>query len=654
MSPSNVAPYGSWRSPITADLIVAGTVRLGEIALDGEEVYWSESRPSEGGRSTIVRRTAAGRTEDVTPEPFNARTKVHEYGGGAYTVHDGTVIFANFADGRLYRRDRETEPRAITPEAALRYADPVIDPKRDRLICVREDHREAGREAVNALVAVDRDGDDEGGRVLVAGNDFYSSPRLSADGGRLAWLTWNHPNMPWDGSELWVGELDENGALGRTERVAGGSDESIFQPEWGPNGTLYFVSDRTGWWNLYRWRDGRVAPLREMEAEFGVPQWVFGMTTYAPVGVDRLVCAYGEGGGSNLAVLDAATGEMTPLATSATSIEGVRASGDSVAFRGGSATAATAIVRHDLSTGVEEILRRASDVAIDPGYLSTPRAIEFPTENGLTAHGFFYPPANRDYAPPPGELPPLLVESHGGPTGGTSTALSLARQYWTSRGFAVLDVDYGGSTGYGREYRQRLDGKWGIVDVDDCVNGARYLATEGLLDPARLVIRGWSASGYTTLAALAFRDVFRAGASHFGVSDLETMTRDTHKFESRYLDRLIGPYPERRDVYRERSPIHFVDQVEVPLILFQGLEDKVVPPDQAETMFEAVRAKGIPVAYVPFAGEQHGFRRAENIKRALEGELSFYAQVFGFPLAEAVEPVPVANLDAKAASPRGA
>jgi len=473
MSPSNVAPYGSWRSPITADLIVAGTVRLGEIALDGEEVYWSESRPSEGGRSTIVRRTAAGRTEDVTPEPFNARTKVHEYGGGAYTVHDGTVIFANFADGRLYRRDRETEPRAITPEAALRYADPVIDPKRDRLICVREDHREAGREAVNALVAVDRDGDDEGGRVLVAGNDFYSSPRLSADGGRLAWLTWNHPNMPWDGSELWVGELDENGALGRTERVAGGSDESIFQPEWGPNGTLYFVSDRTGWWNLYRWRDGRVAPLREMEAEFGVPQWVFGMTTYAPVGVDRLVCAYGEGGGSNLAVLDAATGEMTPLATSATSIEGVRASGDSVAFRGGSATAATAIVRHDLSTGVEEILRRASDVAIDPGYLSTPRAIEFPTENGLTAHGFFYPPANRDYAPPPGELPPLLVESHGGPTGGTSTALSLARQYWTSRGFAVLDVDYGGSTGYGREYRQRLDGKWGIVDVDDCVNGAR-------------------------------------------------------------------------------------------------------------------------------------------------------------------------------------
>ena len=480
--------------------------------------------------------------------------------------------------------------------------------------------------------------------MLVEGNDFYASPRVSPDGTRLAWLTWNHPNMPWDGCELWVGEVEGDGTVGRAERIAGGATESIFQPEWGPDGGLFFVSDRSGWWNLHRWREGREEALWPVEAEFGEPQWVMGLSTYAVLGADRVVAAYVRDGTRRLAIVAAGGGGQEPIETAYTEIDNVRAGGGRVVFRGGSPGAMPAMVRLDLASGREETLRRASEQAIDPGYLSAPRAIAFPTEGGLTAHAFFYPPTNRDAAAPAGELPPLLVQSHGGPTAATSTTLSLGVQFWTSRGFAVLDVDYGGSTGYGRAYRERLRGRWGIVDVDDCVNGARYPAAEGLVDPARLAIRGWSASGYTTLAALAFRDVFAAGASHFGVSDLETMARDTHKFESRYLEGLIGPYPERRDIWVERSPIHHAGGVGVPLILFQGLEDKVVPPDQAETMFEAVRARGVPVAYVPFAGEQHGFRRAETIKRALEAELFFYGRVFGFEPAETVEPVRIENL----------
>ena len=643
MTEPKVASYGSWKSPITSDLIVSETIGLGQIALDGQDVYWIEQRPTEGGRYVIVRRTPDGRTTDVTPPPFNARTRVHEYGGGAFTVADGTIYFSNFADQRLYRQDPGAEPRPITPEADLRYADGVFDRRRGQMICVREDHTDPGREAVNTIVSLDLEGDDDG-QVLVSGNDFYSSPRLSPDGSRLAWLTWNHPNMPWDGTELWVGELGGDGSLIQTERVAGGAAESIFQPEWSPDGVLHFVSDRTGWWNLYRWRDGQVEPVVEMEAEFGLPQWVFGLSTYAFESADRILCAYTRQGTWRLASLDTATGELEPIETPYTQIGGLRAAPGRVVFLAGSPTEPTSVVQLDLATRRFEVLRRSSEIEIDAGYLSTPQEIEFPTERGLTAHAFFYAPQNRDYAAPPGERPPLLVIIHGGPTAATSSTLNLGIQYWTSRGLAVLDVNYGGSTGYGRAYRQRLEGQWGVVDVDDCVNGARYLVEQGTVDGNRLAIRGGSAGGYTTLSALTFRDVFKAGASYFGVSDLEALTKDTHKFESRYLDRLVGPYPERRDLYRQRSPIHFTQRLSCPMILFQGLEDKVVPPDQAETMFEAVRAKGLPVAYLPFEGEQHGFRRAENIKRALDAELYFYSKVFGFELADAVEPVPIENL----------
>ena len=642
MSGPKVLPYGSWKSPLTSDLIVAAAIKLGQIALDGEDVFWTEMRPAEGGRYVVVSRSPDGRTADVTPPPFNARTRVHEYGGGAAIVADGTIYFSNWEDQRIYRQDPGDRPWPITPEGSLRYADGVVDRRHGRLVCVREDHTVAG-EPVNTLVGFDLDG---GGaaHVLVSGNDFYASPRISPDGLQLAWLTWNHPNMPWDGTELWVGQLRADGSLGGTERVAGGVDESIFQPEWSPDGVLYFVSDRTGWWNLYRWRDGRVEPVVEMEAEFGRPQWLFGMSTYAFASAGRIICAYTNQGAWRLASLDIATGGLDLIETPYTEIEYVRAAPGRAVFLAGSPAEPTSVVQLDLATGQLDVLRRASQVAVAPGYLSPPRAIEFPTEDGLTAHAFFYAPRNVDYVAPPGERPPLLVLSHGGPTSARFGTLDPEIQYWTSRGIAVLDVNYGGSTGYGRAYRQRLEGQWGVVDVNDCVNGARYLAGRGEVDGDRLIIRGGSAGGYTTLCALTFRDAFKAGASYYGVSDLEAMTRETHKFESRYLDRLVGPYPERKDLYRERSPVHFTDQLSCPVIFFQGLEDQVVPPNQAESMVEALRTRGLPVAYVPFEGEQHGFRRAENIKRAFDAELYFYSQVFGFELANPVEPVPIENL----------
>jgi len=644
MTEPRVAPYGSWKSPITSDLIVAGTVRLGRVTLDDNDVYWLEGRPTERGRSVLVRQRADGTREDVTPAPFNVRTRVHEYGGGEYLVDGGEVFFVNFADQRVYTVRDGQEPQPITPELPLRYADFVLDRTRARLVCVREDHVLAGHEAVNTIVGLNLQGDAAGGRVLVTGNDFYASPRLSPDGARLAWLTWRHPNMPWDGCELWVGELDAAGDVRDAKLVAGGLTESVFQPAWSPDGVLYFVSDRTGWWNLYRWQNGQIEPLAPLEAEFGQPQWVFGMSTYAFESADRIICTYTQAGITHLAALDTRTKQLTLVGTPYTDIDLPTAAPGRVAFLGASPTAATTIVLMDLGTGDTRVLRRTSNVQVDEGYLSIPQTIEFSTEDGLSAFGIYYAPCNRDYVAPAGELPPLLVLSHGGPTGSTSSAFNLAIQFWTSRGIAVLDVDYGGSTGYGRAYRARLNDRWGIVDVDDCANGARYLVAQGLVDGDRLAIRGGSAGGYTTLAALTFRRVFKAGASYFGVGDLEALARDTHKFESRYLDNLVGPYPARRDIYIARSPVNFTDQLACPVIFFQGLDDEVVPPNQAEAMFAAMRAKGLPTAYLPFEGEGHGFRRAENIKRSLDAELYFYSRIFGFELAEPVEPVQIENL----------
>jgi dipeptidyl aminopeptidase/acylaminoacyl peptidase len=642
MTAPHITPYGSWKSPITSELIVSGTVGLGQIALDGSDVYWIEQRPAEGGRNVIVCRSPDGRTRDLNPPPFNARTRVHEYGGGAFGVSAGTIYFSHFADQRLYRQVGDAAPQPLTPAANLRYADGIVDRKRNRFICVCEDHSITGHEAVNTLVSLSlTEGESQ---TLVSGGDFYSSPRLSPDGSRLAWLTWNHPNMPWDGTELWVGEFTTDGALGRTECVAGGVAESICQPEWSPDGVLHFVSDRTGWWNLYRWHDRRIESLCPMEAEFGRPQWVFDISTYAFASRSHLVCAYTKHGTWRLASLDTEKRRLEPIDLPYTDIWNLRATSGQAVFTAGSPAEPPAIVRLDLATRRLEVLHRSSSLTIDAEYVSVPQAIEFPTEQGLIAHALFYAPRNRDYMSLSSERPPLLVKSHGGPTSAASTTLNLGIQYWTSRGVAVLDVNYGGSTGYGRVYRERLKGQWGIVDVDDCVNGARFLVERGLVDGSRLAITGGSAGGYTTLCALTFRDFFKAGASHYGISDLAALARDTHKFESRYEESLVGPYPERGDLYYTRSPIHFTERLSCPLIIFQGLEDKVVPPNQAEMMVAALRAKGLPVAYVLFAGEQHGFRRAENIQRALDAELYFYSRIFGFSLADPVEPVPIENL----------
>jgi dipeptidyl aminopeptidase/acylaminoacyl peptidase len=637
-----VSPYGSWKSPITAEVVAAGEIGLEQIRLDGNDIYWIERRSQESGRKVIVRCSANAQMSDLTPFPLNARTRVHEYGGGDYAVLNGTIVFSNFTDQRLYIQRPGLEPKPLTPDAPLRYADGQIDRRRNVFFCVREDHSGQG-EAINAIVRVDLNRADPG-TIVVSGNDFYSSPRLSPDGSLLAWLTWNHPNMPWDGTELWVGELNADGSVSKQHRVAGGVNESVCQPEWSPNGVLHFVSDRTGWWNLYRWRENMVEPLCPMDAEFGEPQWVFGGSLYGFESAHRIVCSYTQSGYSQVALLDTATGVLNRIDLPYTAISQVRVGRGRLVFIGASSIETSSIVSLDLASRDLRVLYRARESQVDAGYLSPPRAIEFPTERGLTAHGYFYLPRNRDYAAPTDEKSPLLVLSHGGPTSATSASLKYGIQYWTSRGIAVLDVNYGGSSGYGRAYRERLNGQWGIADVDDCVNGARYLVQHGEVDGNRLAIRGGSAGGYTTLCALTFRDIFKAGASHYGVSDLEALAKDTHKFESRYLDTLIGPYPKRRDLYVERSPIHFTERLSCPMILFQGLEDQVVPPGQAEKMVEAVRAKKLPVAYLTFAGEQHGFRKAENIKRVLEAELYFYSKVFGFELADPVEPVTIENL----------
>ena len=635
------APYGTWTSPITPDVVVAGAIRFQQIALDGNRVYWIEQRPSENGRNVLVSRLEDGSIVDVTSPQWNVRTRVHEYGGGSFTVTNGTVFFSNFADQRLYVLEPGAEPRALTAEG-MRYADAEPDRRRHRLVLVREDHRLDDREAVNTIVVMAMDGADE--RVLASGYDFYSTPRISPDGSKLAWLSWNHPNMPWDASELWVAPFDGAGNLGEPERIAGGQDESIFQPSWSPEGVLHWVSDRTGWWNLYKLRGAEIEALYPLEAEFGLAQWVFGLTTYGFVDERTLLCTYSQNGSPRLALLDTENRDLRRVVHKFSGFDFLHVAGNNAWAVATSATEPSALVHIDIAAKSCKVLRSGSATQIDPRYLALPEHVEFPTEDGLTAYGYLYLPKNPDFEAPAGEKPPLLVKSHGGPTDNASSSLKALYQYWTSRGFAILDVDYGGSTGYGRAYRKRLAGRWGIVDVDDCVAGAKYLVERGLVDGNRLTIDGGSAGGYTTLAVLTFRNTFKAGASYYGVSDLAALATDTHKFESRYLDGLVGPYPERQDIYVERSPIWHVDRLSCPLILFQGLEDKVVPPAQAISMYAAAKTKGLPVAYLAFEGEQHGFRRAENIKRALEAEFYFYARVFGYTPADTIEPVEIANL----------
>jgi len=670
------APYGSWASPITARLIAESGIALGWLQAAAGQLFWVEMRPLEDGRSVLVRRTADGVIVDVVPATSNSRTLVHEYGGGIYALHaaaDGGVsaYFSEFADQRLYRLEVDgppSEPRPITPAPpqprSVRYADGRVTPDGRTLVCVRERH-EAGA-VVNELVALPTDGS-AAPRAVASGHDFYAAPRPSPDGRQLAWLSWDHPRMPWDGSELWVADLSAAGGLAAERRVAGGPAESVLQPAWSPDGRLHFMSDRSGWWNLYRDEGGRVTALAPLAAEFAKPPWVFGLQDYGFLPAGRIAACFSQDGVEYLGLIDPAHPGIVPLPCELTTFSSLVVLGEQVAVIGGGAARAAAVALVDPESGALREVRRSKSVDIDPGYISAPEPITFPTSYAgdaivgalaeqmtgaagagaaaRTAHALYYPPANRDFQAPPGERPPLIVMSHGGPTSAALAQLSFDVQYWTSRGVGVVDVNYGGSTGYGRAYRERLRGNWGIVDTLDCINAARYLADRGDADPERIAVQGGSAGGYTTLNALTRHRFFAAGASYFGLADLEVFaTGGTHKFESQYLSGLIGPYPQMAAVYRERSPINHVEDISCPVIVLQGLDDAIVPPQQAEIIVAALETKGLPYAYLAFAGEQHGFRKAQNIVRSHEAELYFYGRVFGFSPADDIEPVDIRNL----------
>lgn len=648
---ADATPFGAWPSPVTPALLVAGAVGLSEVQADGQDLWWSEARPEEGGRVQLVRRAPDGTTTDVLPDGFAARTRVHEYGGGAWTVRDAVVWFSNWADQRLYRLDPGGEPRALTPEPTVpggrRYADMDVAPDGTWLVAVREDHGDGMGEAVNQIVAVDTaDGSES---VLVGGADFVASPRVDRGGGRLAWTQWDHPDMPWDAAEAWVADLapatGAPGGLAAARRIAGGSGEWVAQPTWAPDGSLWFASDLEERSDLYRWNPA--TDTVEMVAdrtggEVATPPWVFRMSRYAHQADGRIPVAFAADGVDHLAVMEADDHVLTPLDGPWTSITSVVPAPGGMAAVAAGFTAEPAIV-----AGPPEalsVIRAPRDLGLRPEQISRPESIDFPSTGGRRAHALYYPPTSPGHAAPAGERPPLLVDIHGGPTAAARSQFQLGVQFWTSRGFAVVDVNYGGSTGYGRAYRDRLRGQWGVVDVEDCAAAARFLADRGDVDPDRLAIRGGSAGGFTTLAALAFHDTFAAGVSRYGVADLAVLARDTHKFESRYLDSLVGPWPAAEDLYRQRSPLFHAERIDVPLLVLQGLEDEVVPPNQSELIVDALRANGVPVAYLAFAGEQHGFRRAATIVRAAEAELSFYGQVFGFDPAGAIEPVLIENL----------
>jgi dipeptidyl aminopeptidase/acylaminoacyl peptidase len=614
-----------WPSPIEAKQVARQTAAYDAVHTSDEAVYWLETRPSEDGRAVVVRWTDDAGTSDAVATRFDVGSRVHEYGGGSY-LPVGTMLFAcSQADQRLYRIDEGRDRVPITPvppmPASLRYADLRLVSSGALLVCVRERHQ--GGEVVNELVALPADGSAEPW-VVASGHNFYAAPRPSPDGRSLAWLTWDRPCMPWDGTDLWVADLGPDGRLGQVRHVAGGPSESVVQPEWNAEGSLHFVSDRSGWWNLYCERDGQVESLLPMAAEFADAPWELDYSSYAFVADGSIACRYRQQGRDRLALLDPESGGRKDLPVPYTSLKPyLRVLGDRLVFIGASPTASSAVVTLHLPTGRIDILAGA-EVSLDPAWVSVPRPIHFPTQDGQTAHGLYYPPTNPEVTGPAGTRPPLLVQPHPGPTADAKARLDLRTQFFTSRGFGVVEVNYAGSTGYGRAYRERLTGQWGLLDVADCLEAARSLIQTGEVDGRRLMISGASAGGFTALCALAFHDLFAAGTSAYGIADLETFREQAPKFQAHELDRLVGPYPEAVATYRARSPVHAADRITSPVLLLQGLDDPVVPPTQTRLMAEALSSTGISHRYLTFQGEGHGFRRPSSIKRALEAELSLY------------------------------
>lgn len=639
------APFGSWASPISATLAAGSSKNIGALELDGDQLYWLESRPLEGGRSVLMHHNGTATGAEITPADMNVRTRVHEYGGASFLVNDGQVYFSNFADQALYQQAAtpNSTPTRLSKDDDLRFADCKLDGTRNRLLCVREDHRHEG-EPSNAIVAVDLTAGQTNGELLWGNSDFVAYPRLNNAGTQLAWISWDHPNMPWDNVALWLADIDDAGQLSNTRQLNAGVDESVLQPVWANNDTLYVLTDRSGWWNLHLATKDELTAVHKLDAELGGPLWGLGADFFALISDTEALVEYHNASGSGLAKLSLVDGSLAPLDLPFASYASLHTNNQRAYVIAAPADRPSSVVEIDLETNQHKLIVASGDKAVADEYLALGQPITFPTSGKQQAYAYYYPPTNADFTAPAGELPPLLVLMHGGPTGATGNSFSIAKQYWTSRGIAVVDVNYRGSTGYGREYRQLLNGQWGVVDLEDAVAVTKHLVSQGLADPARLLIRGGSAGGYTTLSALAFTDVFAAGANYFGVADLEALAKHTHKFESRYIDSMIGPYPEALDVYIARSPIHALEGFTAPLITFQGLEDQVVPPEQSEMIYAAVKAKGVPTAYIAFEGEQHGFRKAENNVTALESELYFYGKVLGFEPAGELPKVNIENL----------
>jgi dipeptidyl aminopeptidase/acylaminoacyl peptidase len=654
---SKVKPYGSWASSLTAEKLADKGIRFGHMCVDGDELYWLESRSKEQGRSVLVKHSADGSLEDILPNGISVRTKVHEYGSGDFLVDQKIVYFVNAKDQCVYRFDGEllrlTEPNK---QAEQRFADFAISHDKKFLICVRETHHE--NEVINELVSISLSNgkndpiNKSSVKVLHSGFDFYSFPRLTKLGHRLCWTCWNQPDMPWDAAELWVADIHQDGSLDAAHKIVGGGEkiensnlqnqQSVYQPTWSDDGVLHYISDASGWTNIYSCRDGVLNALTPIDREFGIPQWVLASSTYA-LGINNQIYAvYIQQGQQQLCHIDAETGHIEPITLPFKNFgDHLLLSKHFLYFRAAGPAVEEAIYRFNIKTEKVERLNQLKDFPLSIEELSVAQSIEFKSEQQRACHAFYYKPSNRQYTAPENTLPPLIVMSHGGPTAMTNNSLNAAIQFWTHRGFAVVDVNYGGSTGYGKKYRDSLRGNWGIVDVEDCIAAAKYLVSEGLADEKSLLIRGGSAGGYTTLCALTFHDVFAAGMSRYGVADLESLASDSHKFEARYLDSMIGAYPQEKELYQARSPIHFTEKLSCPILLLQGEDDKVVPPNQAEMMVEALDKLKIPFAYQLYSGEGHGFRKSETIVNALNSELYFYRKVLDIEDSEKLEKIEI-------------